>query len=266
MCSETSPYALRPFSLKVSLWNGSNVHLIDNGPHPSFQGRSSSTSSFNVSLLQAISGMMSLALCPQVVSQASQHQSFWEASHLWGLLCLPVYLHSSFPSLRHVQGSTPTGVSEGGCWPLTYSSLGFPFHFSLFVASSLNLWELWHVWADCHLCRQSSRGHGWLLPPPLLAGCLDCICCTVYIIWTVQWSPNLTRLWRLSYQCTLWSLAVCCFFEWEAWSLFCLLAILDSVFPSIQAGVFCRHTGIGLGTFPTPWFAWALSFLHTCYQ
>ena len=139
LCTQKSPYAFHPFSLKVSLWNGSNVHLIDNGPHPSFQGRSSSTSSFNASLLQVISVMMSLALCPQEVSQASQHQSFWEASHLWGLLCLPVYLHGHFPSLQHVQGSTPTGVSEGGCWPLTYSSLGFPFHFSLFVASSLNL-------------------------------------------------------------------------------------------------------------------------------
>ena len=36
-------------------------------------GRSSSASSFHASLLQAISGVMSLALCPQVVSQASQH-------------------------------------------------------------------------------------------------------------------------------------------------------------------------------------------------
>ena len=24
-----------------------------------------------------------------------------------------------------------------------------------------------HVWSDCHLLRQSSGGHGWLLPPPL---------------------------------------------------------------------------------------------------
>ena len=41
----------------------------DDGPPSSFQGRSSSAPS----LLQAIDGVMSLALCPQVVSQASQH-------------------------------------------------------------------------------------------------------------------------------------------------------------------------------------------------
>ena len=39
----------------------------------SFQRRSSSASSFYASLLQAIDGVMSLALCPQVVSQAPQH-------------------------------------------------------------------------------------------------------------------------------------------------------------------------------------------------
>ena len=38
-----------------------------------FQGRSSSASSFQPSRLQAIDGVMSLALCPQVVSQAPQH-------------------------------------------------------------------------------------------------------------------------------------------------------------------------------------------------
>ena len=53
--------------------NGSNVRLTDDGPLLSFQGRSSSASSFHASLLQAISGVMFLALCLQVVSQASQH-------------------------------------------------------------------------------------------------------------------------------------------------------------------------------------------------
>ena len=67
----------------------------------------------------------------------------------------------------HVLGSTPTGDFEGGSCPSTHSTLGFPFHFSLFVASSLNIWGGWHVWSDCHLSRQSSGGHGWLLPPPL---------------------------------------------------------------------------------------------------
>ena len=51
----------------------SNVHLIDSGPLWPFQGRLPSTSSFYVSLLQVNNDAMSLALCPQVVSQASQH-------------------------------------------------------------------------------------------------------------------------------------------------------------------------------------------------
>ena len=76
------------------------------------------------------------------VSSSSTPQIFREASHLWGLLCPPVYLLGRFPSLRHAQGSTPTGVFEGGCRPLTYSNLGFPFHFSLLVASSSNQWRM----------------------------------------------------------------------------------------------------------------------------
>ena len=44
---------------------------------------------------------------------------------------------------------------------------GFTFHLSLSVASSMNLSGSWHVWSDCHLLRQSSERHGWLLPPPL---------------------------------------------------------------------------------------------------
>ena len=52
--------------------------LSDNGLLSSFQGRSSSASSFHAFLLQAIDGVMSLALCPQVVSQTSQHFRFSE--------------------------------------------------------------------------------------------------------------------------------------------------------------------------------------------
>ena len=109
--------------------NGFNVRLTDDGPFASFQGRLSSASSFNASFLQAIDGVMALASCPQVVSSSSTFQTFGEASHLWGLLCPPVYLLDHFPSLRHVQLSTSTGVFESGCRPLTQSSLGFPFHF-----------------------------------------------------------------------------------------------------------------------------------------
>ena len=50
-----------------------NVHLTDNGSSSSFPGRSLGASSFHASLLQLIGGVLSLALCPQVVSQAPQH-------------------------------------------------------------------------------------------------------------------------------------------------------------------------------------------------
>ena len=69
-------YALHLISQKFPqrcLCNGSTVRLIDDGPFLSFEGRSSRASSFHASLLQAIDSVMSLALSPQVVSQASQH-------------------------------------------------------------------------------------------------------------------------------------------------------------------------------------------------
>ena len=71
LCARKNPYALNPVSQKFSqrrLRNGSNVRLIDDGPPSSFQRRSSSDSSFHAYLLQAIDGVMSLVLCPLVVS------------------------------------------------------------------------------------------------------------------------------------------------------------------------------------------------------
>ena len=72
LCARKSPYALLPVSHtfpQLCVWNSSNVRLIDDGP----QGRSSTASSFHASLLQAMDGVVSLALCQQVVSQAPQH-------------------------------------------------------------------------------------------------------------------------------------------------------------------------------------------------
>ena len=97
------PYALHPISQKFPqrcLRNGSKVRLIDDGPLSSFQGRSSSASSFNASLLQAINGVMPLALCPQVVSQASQRfrssekQATCEGCFARQCICSVVSLHS----------------------------------------------------------------------------------------------------------------------------------------------------------------------------
>ena len=99
--------SLRSFP-NVALENGSNVRLTDDGPLSSFQGRSSSASSFNSSLLQVIDGMMSLALCPQVVSQASQHfrpserQAICEGCFARQSNCSVVSLHSG------MSGAVPT--------------------------------------------------------------------------------------------------------------------------------------------------------------
>ena len=71
--------------------------------------------------------VMSLALCAQVMSQASQH---FRSSEMQAICdgCFYCRLFGHFPSLQHVQGST-TGLLEGVCRPLTHSSLGFLFHF-----------------------------------------------------------------------------------------------------------------------------------------
>ena len=70
-----NPYALHPSlnTPKRCLLNSFNVRLTDDGPLSRFQRRSSSASSFHAYLLQMIGGVMFLALCQQVVSQAPQH-------------------------------------------------------------------------------------------------------------------------------------------------------------------------------------------------
>ena len=116
-----------------------------------------------------------------------------------------------FPFTLACSGRTTTGVFEGGCWPWTHSVLGFPFHVSLFVVSSLNLWGWWYMWSDCHL-EAVSIEHGWLLPLPLSSRRLRLyrLHCLhewwLQLVW--QWSPTLTGLRWLSHQGTLWGLAV----------------------------------------------------------
>ena len=75
------------------------VRMIDDGPLSSFQGRSS----FHASLLQAIDGVMSLALCPQIVSRAPQHFRSSKKQAACVSLCPPVYRLSSLetPSGGH---------------------------------------------------------------------------------------------------------------------------------------------------------------------
>ena len=102
-------------------WNASNVRLIDDGAVSSFSRKIVWRFLFPCLSPQAISELMSLALCPQVVSQASQHfRSFREASHLWGLLCPPFYLLGRFPSLRHVDRRT----CSSRCWLELWGAVG----------------------------------------------------------------------------------------------------------------------------------------------
>ena len=111
----------KPFSQKFPqrcLSNSSNVRLIVDGPLLSFQGRSSSASSFNASLLQVISGVMSLALCPQVVSQASQHlrsskkQATCDSCFACQCICSVISLHSGMSRAVHLEEFSKVDVDH----------------------------------------------------------------------------------------------------------------------------------------------------------
>ena len=125
MCSE-KPIALHSVSQKFAqrrLWNSSSVHLIDDGSLSSFQGRSSSTWG-STSLLQAIYGVTSLALCPQVVSQAFQHfrssekQATCEGCLVRQSVCLVISFHCSVSRAVHLQESTIGTLQSGPPVPL----------------------------------------------------------------------------------------------------------------------------------------------------
>ena len=173
-----SPYTLHSISQKFPqhcLWNSSNVHLIMMAL--SFLSGKIIKCLLFPHLIQAINGVVSLALCPQVVAPQHFRSSEIQATCDGCFACLCI---CSVISLQSHMAWTQ-GVFESGCWPLTHCSLGFPSHFSLFVAGSMNPSGWWHVWSDCHLLRQSSRRHGWLVPPPLsrCTVCMDggCILC-----------------------------------------------------------------------------------------
>ena len=79
---------------------------------PFNEDRLSSASSFHGSLLQAIDGVMSLALCPQVVSQASQH--FRSSKNQ--ATCEGCFACQSICSLRHVCISVYSTRKGGEGW------------------------------------------------------------------------------------------------------------------------------------------------------
>ena len=87
------------YALNIRLFDYAlNIRLIDDGPLSSFRGRLSSASSFHVSFLQTIDGVMSLALGPQVKSQVLQHFK-----------------------------SSETKTTCEGCFPVSLSARSFPF-------------------------------------------------------------------------------------------------------------------------------------------
>ena len=105
--------------------SSSNVRLTDDGPLSSFEGRSSSASTFHASLLQAIDGVMPLALCQQLVSQAPQHFRHFETQ----ALVIVVFSRQSHRSVI----SLHSGMSRA-------------------VRSQL---QKAVMWSDCHVCRES---------------------------------------------------------------------------------------------------------------
>ena len=125
-------------------------------------------------LPRVVSNVMSLALCPLVVSQAPQHFRSFEvqASCDGSFACQSV--SGYFPWLCRIQDSLY--IHRSLCrWTSnsdTIASLGFSFHFGLFVANSLNLWgAIWVVpdwWfsADPSLCSKTTtkrrRKVAWL--------------------------------------------------------------------------------------------------------
>ena len=80
----------------------------DDIPFSPFQRKSSSISSFYAPLPQSIDAVISLALCPKVMSQAPQHFNFRYTSHLSRLLSSPCRLSArSFPFTRELGEMEP---------------------------------------------------------------------------------------------------------------------------------------------------------------
>ena len=115
----------------------------------SFPGRSSSASSFDASLLQAIDGAMSLALCPQVVSQAhrrfrsSETQAACEGCFARQSICWVISFSPACPG-QYIHWSFRRWMSSID----TCASLGFPIHITHFCCKLygyLGMTDGWHV-------------------------------------------------------------------------------------------------------------------------
>ena len=106
---------------------------------PFKEGRFSS--SFSICLLQAVDGVMYLALCPQVVSQAPQHfrssemQAICVGCFSHQSICSSVIsLHSGMSNAVHPQEFLKLDVSQ---WHIPIRASHSTVHFCLFVYSKL---------------------------------------------------------------------------------------------------------------------------------
>ena len=153
------------------------------------------TSSFYNSLFQAVHGVMSLPLYPQLVPQAPQHSrsliKMWatcdvlalpdviafvptvsasgsstlkildqDASHLWWLVMPTSVSTWSFPSTLACTGQPSHRSLQR--WMSNIARLAclhFQFHFVLSLATPLNPWGWRHIGSDSCLWRWSSREH-----------------------------------------------------------------------------------------------------------
>ena len=112
------------------------------------QERLSRANSLYTFLPRVVNNVMSLVLCPLVVSQAPQHFRSSEVPASCNGSFARQSVSGYFPWLCHVQDSLY--IHRSLCrWTSNTdktASLGFSFHFWLFVANSLNLWgAIWVV-------------------------------------------------------------------------------------------------------------------------
>ena len=95
--------------------------------------------------LQAIGGVMSLALCPQVMSRAPQHfrssemQTTFEGCFAHWSICLVISHHSGM-SRQYTHRCL-----EGGCRSWTHASLGFPCGHSTFCSKHVEYVNTCHT-------------------------------------------------------------------------------------------------------------------------
>ena len=142
------------------LWNSSSVRLIDDGPLSSFQERSSSASSFHASLLQAISGVMSLVLCLQAVSQAPQHfrssekRVTCEGCFARQSICSVVSLHSGVSKAIHPQEFLKVAVEH---WHIPVWDSRSTFRFWWQALFSFSFFKIINRVCDFQVCAPKAR-------------------------------------------------------------------------------------------------------------